>query len=127
MTLMQTMRTRFFMTFISWMVMLQLFNISFDPADPHHGPEDLTINDIESCVEFVLEVVLGHTDAIDEVDDQDEDSGNPTNSLTLFATEKILAISKKEFEISQRVNCLYTALSVPNFCPVIICPPPRSI
>lgn len=127
MTLMQTFRNRFFMTFISWTVILQLFNTSIDPADPHYGPEDLTINDIESCVEFVLEIVLGHTDAIDEVDDQNEDSGNPTSAFTLFAAERILAISKKEFEISRQENCQYIALAVPNFCPAILCPPPRTI
>jgi hypothetical protein len=46
------------MTIVCLIVSLQLFNISFDPADTFCGPEDLSINEIESCVELVVEKVM---------------------------------------------------------------------
>lgn len=127
MTLMQTLRTHFLMTIICSIVALQIFNISVDPADSDLGPEDLTVNDIESCVELVLEVMLDKTDAIGEVDDQDEDSSRPTNAITLFSIEKFWAIANNEFKITRSQTFQYTELSVPTFCPSILCPPPKSI
>lgn len=52
---------------------LYLLNISVDTADPNpeHIPEDLSINDQESIVEFVVEKVLGFEDVIKEYDDHD--------------------------------------------------------
>lgn len=73
------------MTFITMIVTLQLINISVDPADPGGSREDLSINEIESCVELILEVLLDKTDAIKESDDQDETACSPnTNMIVLI-------------------------------------------
>ncbi len=127
MTLMQILRTNFLRTIISSIVALQLINISIDPPDAHCGPEDLTVNDIESCLEFLLEVVLDQGNAIGEVDDQDDESGQPTNALTLFALEIPWTISEQSVALVKEENSTYTELFVPNFCLPILGPPPKSV
>jgi hypothetical protein len=53
---------------------LILLNNSADSPDPYHaGPENLTYNDIESVVEFILESCLDYENAITEHDDADND------------------------------------------------------
>jgi hypothetical protein len=126
MTLMRILRARFLMTIISSIVMLQILNISIDPADPNLASEDLSINDIESCVELVLEVVLDKTGAIEETDDRDEDSRKPATSITFFSVEKFWKIDEKEYRSQSSTNSYYRALSVPNFAPAIISPPPKA-
>ena len=127
MTFMQILRTNFLRTIISWVVMLQLLNISIDPPDRHYGPEDLSINDIESCLELVLEVFLGHDNLIDEVDDQDDESGQPTNALTLFAVETPWTINDERVALVRQEDSMYTELFVPNYCRPVQGPPPKSV
>jgi hypothetical protein len=52
---------------------LYLLNCFVDSPDaqPHHFPEDLTYNDLESIIEIVVEKVLGFENAIPEYDDND--------------------------------------------------------
>jgi hypothetical protein len=78
-------RKKSFVTILWMVVIVQLFNISFDPADPFCGTEDLSINEIESCVEMVVEIVLGHEDAIEESDESDEAPDKPGTAFTLFS------------------------------------------
>lgn len=54
---------------------LYLLNISVDTVDhnPLNIPEDLSINDQESIIEMVVELVLGYENAIEEYDDGDTD------------------------------------------------------
>ncbi|KAB2805425.1 hypothetical protein [Phaeocystidibacter luteus] len=54
---------------------LYMLNLSVDSSDlyPNHIPEDLSINDQESIVEFFVETVLGFDEAIDEHDESDFD------------------------------------------------------
>lgn len=58
---------------------LHILNICVDTPDaqPESVPEDLTINDMESIVEIVLEKGFGIDNAISEHDEPDEnDAGN---------------------------------------------------
>lgn len=64
---------------LSWILLIQIVNISVDPADPfievlgiQPGGEDLSINDIESIYEFVSEQCLGVD--IPEHDEEDENA-----------------------------------------------------
>jgi hypothetical protein len=119
-------RVRFLMTVVSLTVILQIFNISIDPADPNPANEDLSINDIESCVELIVEVILDQHDAIEETDDQDEESGKPTTSIIFFSIEKFWKIDENEYRLQPCTNSYYCLLSVPNFAPAIISPPPKT-
>jgi hypothetical protein len=124
---MQILRAKFLMTIIATIVTLQILNISFDAVDPNLGREDLSINDIESCVEFILEVVLDKTNAIEETDDQDEDSNKPTTSIVLFAISKFWMIEEKEFKTVQARNFNYSQLPIHSYSPPIIGPPPKTV
>ncbi len=57
---------------------LYLLNFSIDSKDAHpdHIAEDLSYNDIESLVEFALEVVLGIENAVEEHEENDQDDGS---------------------------------------------------
>lgn len=59
--------------FLWGLMAIYLLNISVDAADPHpeHVGEDLSINDQESLVEFIIEKILGYENAIAEYDDHD--------------------------------------------------------
>jgi hypothetical protein len=127
MKLMQTFRVKFPMTIISAILTLQIFNISFDAADTNFGQEDLSVNDIESCVEFILEVVLGKTNAIEETDDLDEDSNKPTTSIVLFLITKAWVIEDQGFKIHESKNFYYPQLSILSYSPSIVGPPPKTV
>lgn len=64
---------------------LYLFNISVDPTDiqPGYMPEDLSFNDQESIIEFVVEKVLGYEHAFEEFDDPDTEEHNSAKQVKL--------------------------------------------
>ncbi|NJM93500.1 MAG: hypothetical protein HC842_01530 [Cytophagales bacterium] len=59
---------------VCFIMALHVLNLSVDAPDalPDHIPEDLSINDIESIVELMLEQLLGIEDAMDEKDEWDD-------------------------------------------------------
>lgn len=59
------------------MMALYIFNFSVDTPDgqPRGVPEDLSVNDMESVVEIVLEKALNIENAIAEHDEKDNDEG----------------------------------------------------
>lgn len=66
-------------TRLLWGVLaLHFLNISIDNPDPKPNqiPEDLSFNDQESIIEFILEKILGWENAIAEYDDPDADEEN---------------------------------------------------
>jgi hypothetical protein len=75
------------------LVALHMINLSIDTRDarPWDVPEDLSINDQETIIEFILETVLGFDNIIAEHDDpdQDNDSSMGVSKVQLFVTEKI--------------------------------------
>jgi hypothetical protein len=75
---------------LCWVLALHLLNYSIDPRDPHPNdvPEDLALNDIESFVEFVFEVVLGWEDAFDEFDEHDYEDGDWTDASKFFCSSR---------------------------------------
>jgi hypothetical protein len=125
MQLFQFLRKKTLMTIVSMMVLLQLFNISVDPADPFCGREDLSINEIESCVELVLEIVMDQENAIEESDESDETPGNPGTNFTLFAAfHSILFVANPTVNI-KRYQTIYKSSDVESLSPVITAPPPK--
>lgn len=113
------------MTIFCTVVSIQLFNLSFDPADTFYGKEDLSINEVESCVEFILENILGYDNAVQETDESDEAPDRPGPMGPLFRiSESVLleqnqSIEIKSFRPGMR-NTHHESLSLP-----ITSPPPR--
>lgn len=119
-------RRKLFMTIVCMIVSLQLFNLSFDPADPSYGKEDLSINEIESCLELIFEIVLGHDDAVKESDESDEAPDRPGSTVTLFTiSASALLEENQSIEIKGSLSVIAStnleSLSLP-----IISPPPKA-
>lgn len=71
---------------------LHIFNLSIDAPDaqPESIAEDLSVNDIESVTELVLEKLLMIENAIPESDEKDTDDGSPLEIKKIeFFTNKI--------------------------------------
>jgi hypothetical protein len=125
MVVIQALRRKFLMTAITAIVTLQLANISIDPADLNPGNEDLSINDIESCVEFVLEVVLNRFDAVKECDEKDEQTSQPTASIVLFASEPASHLQDQTFSTIPQPLFNYSTSFFDSLTIPITSPPPK--
>ena len=78
MVLLTRVRQSYFAPYLWLALSLVIFNLSIDIPDPHSDAvsEDLTVNDIESISELVIEKLLGFENAFVEYDDHDlEDEG----------------------------------------------------
>jgi hypothetical protein len=120
-----TLRSKLSSTIVTMVVAVQLLNVSIDPVDPSHFIEDLTVNEIESCVELFIEVVLGHGNAIEETEDHDHCSFKPANAVTLFIQSNVQQIFTNIPVIeSTRMFIRDTSLTT---CPSlkILVPPPK--
>ena len=71
---------------ICFLFAVHIFNLSVDPRDikPACIPEDLTINDIESLVEFFAEEVFDFKNAFAEHDEADDDAGNTVDFNKIY-------------------------------------------
>lgn len=61
---------------MTWFILgLHMFNCSINISDNVEvlSDEDLAFNDQESVVEFIIEILLGNTDAFDEYNDIDSE------------------------------------------------------
>ncbi len=104
---------------------LYLFNISIDFSDPRtaHFKEDLSINEIESFVELILEEVADFENAFEEQAESDREHGTVSHAL--------LFIPVKDFEIPHTV--LFYQISYTSLYPIsaysatldIFTPPPK--
>ena len=91
---------------LSLLVVACILNISIDPPDLHpHIPENLAVNEIESIVEFALEVVCKIENSVPEAEDPDNEKFQ--NHLGSFvSSDKIEVISCTPF-------CLIAGLIFP--------------
>jgi len=113
------------MTIVCLIVSLQLFNISFDPADTFCGPEDLSINEIESCVELVVEIILGHEDAVGESDESDEAPNKPGSSFVLFSISNSSLILANPTTLIKSYQPLFKSAHIESLSFPILSPPPK--
>ncbi len=104
---------------------LQLINISINVADPSPVVEDLSINEIESCVELVVEVILGREDAISETNDHDHSTHRTTNLLQLFAGNFSLIAMQNDFSVASTKHESQYIFSCTSIDYPIVSPPPR--
>lgn len=78
-------RTRF-SRIVSFLLAVHLFNFSVDTMDAEpFTPEDLSVNEIESIAEFLVEEVFGFTGFFAEHDEKDN-ADNCVDSLKLYFT-----------------------------------------
>lgn len=107
---------------------MEILNLSIDPPDlrPYH-PEDLSVNDIESIAELVLENVFGVQNAVKELEDQDTPDGSPfTLKVDLYSSLSAKLHPKPYFFILKKS---YQDLQKNRFKSVfseIASPPPKA-
>jgi hypothetical protein len=81
-----------------------VFNISVDMPDaqPDYLPEDLTINDMESVIEIVLEKCLGIENAVVERDE----TGDESETIQLLKEFQLCCTTFPELQFSNPVIVL---------------------
>ncbi len=69
------------------MMTVLFINTSIDPVDPEGDwvPEDLSVNEMETITEFVMEKVLGIDDCFQEKDDDDPDNSTGVHIVKDFS------------------------------------------
>ncbi|MBI2269928.1 MAG: hypothetical protein HYU69_06155 [Bacteroidetes bacterium] len=108
---------------------LHIFNLSIDAPDaaPDSIPEDLSVNDIESITELILEDVLLIVNAIPESDDQDNDNGCEFEKKVDFFSHKIEIIPQDQALIKFPVLFpFYFDTFLNSQLPEISTPPPQA-
>jgi hypothetical protein len=111
-----------------WLGMaLHIFNFSIDTPDNFSDqvPEDLSINDIESISELVLEKFLGIYNACPEHDEQDPEDGGFAKRIELKCEQFIHFEQKGIFEFTFKRNFVVEIKSNPQppFLKGLIKPP----
>lgn len=125
MSLLKILRTKILVTITCIVVGLQIFNISFDPVDNHAGMEDLSINEIESCLELVLEIALNQENAIEETDESDEAPNKPGTSLLLFSFFKPVVLIENQIANARKQYGTFKNTQTKSLTLSIIPPPPK--
>ena len=119
-------RNRLLTTLVCTLVSVQVFNLSIDPVDTLYGKEDLSVNEIESCVELILEVLLDQPDAVQENDESDESPDRPGPKLTVFTISDVTTVHNNSILSIARRNYIHTVAHPESLILAIIPPPPRA-
>jgi hypothetical protein len=120
-------RNGIFRTTIALFVAVQVMNICIDPIDHLTGAQDISINEIESCIEFVLEVAMGDENAVKETDETDESTDQETATIVLFLAYNQQLMGETIFKIHRLQNCTYTISRFASFILPVNSPPPQQI
>ncbi len=108
----------------------QVFNVSIDAPDakPDYIAEDLTVNDIETVVELVLEKVLDIENAIPEQDEPDEDGGgfSVKKQIQFFAYKTFVHFVPYVFVVLSQKTFIYSDKHFDLFHPELNPPPPKA-
>jgi hypothetical protein len=126
MQLLPLLRSSVFRTALLVLMTLQLTNMSINVADPSPVIEDLSVNEIESCVELVLEVFLGKEGAIKETNDQDHSSHKTANHVQFCVGDYASVLIENNFTKVLKKHDTFLVLKFKSFEHTIIAPPPRS-
>lgn len=89
---------------IAFLLAMHVLNISIDTADPFHQQqkEDLSVNDIESIAELMLESVFDVTNAIAEHDEpEQEETSNFWSKKIHFSTVERVQLHVSLIEIGE--------------------------
>ena len=117
---------------IFWVLMaIHIVNLSVDTRDarPDYVPEDLSVNDLESIAEILLEQVLDINNAVSEHDENDSEDGG-----SLEIKKEILFCHKFRFDcipnFQYNLKLLYSNPYKEQFSsqfhPDIVPPPPKA-
>lgn len=119
-----------FKQFFCILLALQILNCSVDVPDTNKNSfsEDLSINDMESIVEIVLEKFLGFDNSVKEFDDCDQDSFQLKKGLDLYVKPQIQIsrVEKVFFKVKPQ-KTFFAFRKVKSHNQDITTPPPRQL
>ena len=120
----------YFAKFVAFIVMLQILNLSiyaqdFEQTEPQHTIGNL--NEINSVVEYIAEIVLDNTNALPEV----QKAGQKDLQFHKHLTMKLLAVNERhEQKVPQTPGDVFTCPLKDDyaflFCKEINPPPPKA-
>jgi len=125
MKLLRIFRAPFFSFFLTIVIAIQLINLSINTGDLSHV-DDQKVNEIESCVELVLEVFMGNHNAIEEHDEQEHAGSRPAHHLLLFAYKINYDLAPLYPEIMASAETNHFFVSIKSHPKPIDPPPPWS-
>ena len=108
--------------------MLQIINLSVNTPDvqPYYLAEDLSMNDIESVVEWVLEDFLDIDNAISEQDEPDSEEDDTLSKKIFFFCMPFCHPTGTYFpQVSKTNFYLFDAFYLPKYLD-ILSPPPQA-
>lgn len=108
-----------------WFLLLLLLNLSIDPPDsrPAHIAEDLTVNEIESILELVLEEVCAMESSVPESDESDEEKNIAKVRYDLFGQDG--AVTVYRLLMAVQTSC-FDSPFISGTKPEIASPPPEA-
>lgn len=120
------MRANATVTVVTLIVNLQILNVSVDPADHTYGYQDISINEVESCVELVLEHILKRDDAVTETNEHDGASGKPHVRVIYIFNDYYALLQNNTFKILPQAMFGEVLLSLTSPSLPIVAPPPKA-
>lgn len=123
MKLLRIFRTPLLSFFMTMVIAIQLINLSINTGDLSHV-DDQKVNEIESCVELVLEVFMGNHNAIEEHDEQEHAGARPAHHLLLFAYKTNYDLTPLHPEIISKAETNHLSISIESHPDPVDPPPP---
>lgn len=129
MNLVSSIRHRYhaFLRVASFLFALHIFNLSIDPRDkdPDFLPEDLSVNEIESIAELVMEGIFGFSNTFAEHDEADGSEGTNDFNKGFCATSISSVINQSDHYILEVQYFVFNSLNFSLPAQDILAPPPK--
>jgi len=112
-----------------WFLLLLLLNLSIDPPDSRsaHIAEDLTVNEIESILELVLEEVCAMYCSVPESDESDEEKNIAKVRYDLFGQDGAVTVHLARYRLLMAVQTsFFDSPFLSGTKPEIASPPPEA-
>jgi hypothetical protein len=127
---MKFIREHIIFRFLWFIIALHILNCSIDTPDgiPSSQPEDLTINDIETVYELVVEKLLGYENAVPEHDEPGDEENNRINAkktVDFYYSQFSLNLPPIHKQSAERY-CLFKDTYYKQFHPELTPPPPKA-
>jgi hypothetical protein len=127
MSFFNVLRNKTIQTLVSLFVAVQTMNICVDPVDHHTGSQDTSINEIESCIEFIVEVVMGEEHAISESDETDYSTSFRTAGIILFLPTQLEMNTGAPYTFVPVQLTAHSYMRLKSLALPITSPPPRAL
>ena len=120
------MRHRFCKSFVLLAMALQVLNMSIDPVDSLTGVQDIAINEIESCVELIVEVVLDKQNGVQETDEADDSHDRHIPQVVYYACQQAIETEIPVVVVRTKHSTLKVDAFFSPTIPIISPPPKQS-